>query len=29
VRAWEAGQAAEAGESLRRAVSAAEDLGYL
>jgi class 3 adenylate cyclase/tetratricopeptide (TPR) repeat protein len=29
VRAWEAGQPAEAGESLRRAVSAAGDLGYL
>jgi class 3 adenylate cyclase/tetratricopeptide (TPR) repeat protein len=29
VDAWEAGQPAEAGESLRRAVSAAGDLGYL
>ncbi len=29
VHAWEAGQPAEAGESLRRAVSAAGDLGYL
>jgi class 3 adenylate cyclase/tetratricopeptide (TPR) repeat protein len=29
VHAWEAGQPARAGESLRRAVSAAGDLGYL